>query len=317
MDKEPDKQDLIDNLRSGEFRKATKNLGDRSKRKLDSLKKGIEQAAESILGNEAEALSFANRELSALEEAIRSEKSESKSSESDQSEKKSTSENSRETDAKESGVGEQEKGTANLKNQGKEDSEGTTPGQSTDKANTEPVHDSKSDTQSQQLSENGSGRSEKGDASERKGKSTQESQDPKGQSSSQSVGQGNASFLGEGLEANSGSRPITGEDNRRWTDRLRDVEESLDLPSVREKLVRVREDMRKLNREFKRHGKEPEWDLVDANLLKPLNELRRLLAQELAKRRSDKALVPIDRDPVPEKFDELVRRYYERLGKGK
>ena len=317
MDKEPDKQDLIDNLRSGEFRKATKNLGDRSKRKLDSLKKGIEQAAESILGNEAEALSFANRELSALEEAIRSEKSESKSSESDQSEKKSASGNSKETDEKESGVGEQEKGTANLKNQGKEDSEGTTPGQSTDKAETEPAQDSKSDTQSQQLSENGSGRSEKGDASERKGKSTQDSQSPNGESPSQSVGQGNASFLGEGIEANSGSRPITGEDNRRWTDRLRDVEESLDLPSVREKLVRVREDMRKMNREFKRHGKEPEWDLVDANLLKPLNELRRLLAQELAKRRSDKALVPIDRDPVPEKFDELVRRYYERLGKGK
>ena len=56
---------------------------------------------------------------------------------------------------------------------------------------------------------------------------------------------------------------------------------------------------------------------MEADILKPLNEIRRQLAEELAKLKSDKALVPIDRDPVPDKFDELVRRYYERLGKGK
>ena len=44
-------------------------------------------------------------------------------------------------------------------------------------------------------------------------------------------------------------------------------------------------------------------------------ELRQL-AEELAKIKSDKALVPIDRDPVPDAFEELVRRYYLRLGKG-
>ena len=70
-------------------------------------------------------------------------------------------------------------------------------------------------------------------------------------------------------------------------------------------------------REFRRHSKEPEWDLVETKLLEPLNEIRRQLAEELSKLESDKALVPIARDPVPDKFDELVRRYYERLGKGK
>ena len=76
-------------------------------------------------------------------------------------------------------------------------------------------------------------------------------------------------------------------------------------------------DKSKMAREFRRHSKEPEWDFVEADILKPLNEIRRQLAEELAKLKSDKALVPIDRDPVPDKFDELVRRYYERLGKGK
>ena len=28
-----------------------------------------------------------------------------------------------------------------------------------------------------------------------------------------------------------------------------------------------------------------------------------------------KGVVPLDRDPVPTKFSELVRRYYEQLGK--
>ena len=81
-------------------------------------------------------------------------------------------------------------------------------------------------------------------------------------------------------------------------------------------MSKIREDLSKLQREFVRHSKEPEWDLVDMQILEPLNELRRQLAEELDKIKSDKALVPIDRDPVPDAFEELVRRYYLRLGKG-
>ncbi len=36
----------------------------------------------------------------------------------------------------------------------------------------------------------------------------------------------------------------------------------------------------------------------------------------MARRESSEALVPIDRDPVPAKFSDLVRRYYEKLGSG-
>jgi hypothetical protein len=47
----------------------------------------------------------------------------------------------------------------------------------------------------------------------------------------------------------------------------------------------------------------------------PLVELRNRVAEELARRESKDAIVPIDRDPVPTRYSELVRRYYEELGK--
>ena len=36
--------------------------------------------------------------------------------------------------------------------------------------------------------------------------------------------------------------------------------------------------------------------------------------KELARREKPDSLVPIDRDPVPQKFTDLVKRYYEKLG---
>ena len=95
------------------------------------------------------------------------------------------------------------------------------------------------------------------------------------------------------------------------------VEEAVDNPQMRERVEQVREDLRKMNSEFRRHSKEPEWNLMEQKILQPLDELRQQIAEELAKRESDKALVPIDRDPVPGKYSDLVRRYYERLGEGK
>jgi hypothetical protein len=47
---------------------------------------------------------------------------------------------------------------------------------------------------------------------------------------------------------------------------------------------------------------------------KPLLELRQAVSEELLRRESSEALVPIDREPVPATYAEQVRRYYERLG---
>ena len=50
-------------------------------------------------------------------------------------------------------------------------------------------------------------------------------------------------------------------------------------------------------------------------LLRP--EVRDRIADELARRESREALVPLDRDPVPTKYSDRVRRYYEELGRSR
>lgn len=109
---------------------------------------------------------------------------------------------------------------------------------------------------------------------------------------------------------------MTGEDFANWSDRLRDVEEMLDQPELRGEAARVRDRARAMRAEFKRHSLAPKWDLVKSQIATPLAQLRDRVADELARRDKTDSLVPIDRDPVPAKFTDLVRRYYEKLGQG-
>ena len=108
--------------------------------------------------------------------------------------------------------------------------------------------------------------------------------------------------------------PLTGEGYADWSDRLRDVEELLDRPELRNEVAGVRERARAMRTEFKKNRKPPRWDLVRAQIAEPLAEVRDRVSEELARRDPKDSLVPIDRDPVPQKFSELVRRYYEKLG---
>jgi hypothetical protein len=110
--------------------------------------------------------------------------------------------------------------------------------------------------------------------------------------------------------------PLTGADFREWSDRLRDVEEALTERELREEVARVRDRARAVRAEFVRHGTEPQWDLVRTQIMAPLNELRQQISERLAQLQSDEALVPIDRDPVPDRYAEVVRRYFENLGGG-
>jgi hypothetical protein len=60
----------------------------------------------------------------------------------------------------------------------------------------------------------------------------------------------------------------------------------------------------------------PNWDLVQSQVAGPLVELRDKVAIELLRRTAKQAIVPLDRDPVPPKYSEKTRLYYERLGSG-
>ncbi|MHC4880110.1 MAG: hypothetical protein ACYTGL_26975 [Planctomycetota bacterium] len=111
--------------------------------------------------------------------------------------------------------------------------------------------------------------------------------------------------------------PLTGGDFVEWSDQLRNIEELVDDPKLRAEVARIREAARNMRVEFKRHSKEPEWSLVRMQILEPLSELRKQLQEEIARRESPDSLVPIDRDPIPEKYSDLVRQYYERIGAGR
>jgi hypothetical protein len=108
--------------------------------------------------------------------------------------------------------------------------------------------------------------------------------------------------------------PLTGQDYREWSDNLRDVEEMLSERELREEAARVRDRAKGMRAEFIRHGTEPQWDLVRSQIMEPLAELKAQIGEKLAQLESDDALVPIDRDPVPDRFAEIVRKYFENLG---
>ena len=117
-------------------------------------------------------------------------------------------------------------------------------------------------------------------------------------------------------DAEENASPLTGEDYANWSQRLSNVEEMVDKPELRNQIAQARDRARAARTEFKRNAKPPQWNLVGTDILKPLLEVRERIADELSRRESKDSLAPIDRDPVPGKYTDLVKRYYEKLGAG-
>jgi hypothetical protein len=128
---------------------------------------------------------------------------------------------------------------------------------------------------------------------------------------------GGVDRLLDGINRGGPGGPIEGEGFRQWSDRMRDVEELIDDPELRSGVARVRDRVRGEREEIKRHARLPDWNKLKDLVVEPLAELRERIAEEVRRRESPDALVPIDRDPVPPQFAEGVRRYYERLGSGR
>jgi len=100
-----------------------------------------------------------------------------------------------------------------------------------------------------------------------------------------------------------------------WAERLREVEEVLDRPDLRDAVATARERARAMRQEYRHDRKKPDWAVVRAEILSPLLEVRSRIGEELARRNANDPLAPVDRDPVPPRFAESVQKYYEELGK--
>ncbi|TDU71263.1 hypothetical protein EI77_02385 [Prosthecobacter fusiformis] len=126
---------------------------------------------------------------------------------------------------------------------------------------------------------------------------------------------GGAFFFDETAEHPDRS-PLTGEGYDQWADRLRNVEELLNQPDLRNEAAKVLDNARAMRIDHKRNNQAPQSDHLSMRITQPLVELRNRVAEELAKRDTDNPMVPVDRDPVPPAFRDLVKRYYKELGNG-
>jgi hypothetical protein len=122
---------------------------------------------------------------------------------------------------------------------------------------------------------------------------------------------------GGGGRAAAPGAPITGTGYGSWSDRLREIEEIVDAPDLRNAVAAARERARLVRQDFTRNHRRPDWAAIDLEIVKPLLEVRDHISDELARRASKDSLVPLDRDPVPNRYAESVRKYYEELGKDK
>ena len=122
---------------------------------------------------------------------------------------------------------------------------------------------------------------------------------------------------GGGGSLNGSGGPLTGEEFGEWSDRLRDAEELVDFPDLRNGIANARDQARRVRVESRRDRRKPDWAVVESQVIRPLAEVRDRIREELSRRAADDPMVPLDRDPVPGRYSELVRRYYEELGRDK
>jgi DNA repair exonuclease SbcCD ATPase subunit len=134
---------------------------------------------------------------------------------------------------------------------------------------------------------------------------------------------GGADRLGELVRQMGGERggaprggPILGSDFANWADRMRDVEQVVDSDLLRNRLAAVRERVAAFRAEYRLHDRLPPAPVVRFQVLEPMAEVRLQLREDLARLENARSLVPLDHDPVPDNYSELVRKYYEKLGGG-
>jgi hypothetical protein len=109
--------------------------------------------------------------------------------------------------------------------------------------------------------------------------------------------------------------PLTGNNSfADWADRLRTVQNLLDDPAQRQQIADALAQAQDLRSNYIRHSTLPQWDTVTNNVISPLSKVSDALRQQLTSEEQPEALQPVDQDPVPDKYADAVKRYYEALG---
>lgn len=296
-------------------------LEQRARQSINSLKDGVERAAQSVLGDDTEALRYAQREVEDLSAQLDREIARARQNQTNANaaggasavpagrgrQQTAANQNPNEREPGRGQNGEQQQQAQNQSRTGQPGQGGQ--GQANNESNNEPRQNGQPG-RGQAGGQNGQSQPQVASANQPgRGGNNARSGDNRG---------GQRNFFDQAGGADGGGvwgGPITGPGFNQWSDRLRDVEEVLDVPDLRTEAARIRDRARAVRLDLKRHAVAPKWDLVQTQIAGPLVELRNRITEELARRESKDALVPIDRDPVPTRYTELVRHYYENLGK--
>ena len=67
--------------------------------------------------------------------------------------------------------------------------------------------------------------------------------------------------------------------------------------------------------EFKRYAQKPSEEKIRQEIIKPLEKAAEKISQRLRELNKENPLSPVSKDPVPEKYDDLVNDYFENLSK--
>jgi hypothetical protein len=305
-------------LRRG-FVEQSKELQPDVQRDLERLRRGVERAAESVLGDESAELRFAQNELDALSRELQREHPEGESNQ--RGERPSTQRNAADETSGEPVAGNGEESSDRTASSRSEQSQpGDQSGEAGRQAGSAAEDETATADAGATAQTGGSGAS----PAQQRGGNSPQGNAPDGERRgglatgdagdvSRSLADALENFSGGGDVREGG--PLTGDGYGEWTERLRTVEQLLDSPELRRRLTAAREQAEVLRRDYKRNSAEPTWGAVESGIVTPLAEARVLLRQEIARREQPESLQPVDRDPVPEKYAESVRKYYEALGK--
>ncbi len=265
-----------------------RRAGERARRAVEGWRRGVERAAESVLGDDAEQLKLAQNEIDQLTEQLQREFS--PGGEPSAPAAGAPMAGNQSTQSGQASAGDRGQGPAPERRAEPTAAQGGSPGV---------------ETPGRQAGDNPSG-----ERTPRRG----------GRGGTLALdelreGQMERGGLGGWASGPVNRGPLTGEEFRRWNDRLRDVEDLVESPELRREVAVARERARLMRRDFTQEARKPDWTVVKLQIVQPLLEVRSRLAEELARREPREKLAPVDRDPVPGKFSESVRRYYEELGK--
>ncbi|MES2922706.1 MAG: hypothetical protein V4819_14225 [Verrucomicrobiota bacterium] len=278
---------------------------------ISKLTREVEGAAERILGNEAQALRYARDELQRLaEQAAGKPQENGKPGESGKPGEQ---------------AGEPGEGGEPSEQAGKTGESGE-PGERAGKPGEggEPGEQAGKPGEGGQPGEQAGKPGENGQPGQTAGQPGETGEPGSSPSSNPGSGQGQAQASspaegrGSGRESGGSRRgrsSITGEDFREWSERLSDLEAVVEDPEAQSAVARARKASREMRKDFKRHSLEPDQAALEEGVLRPLTEAAGKLDARLHELDRKDPLAPVGRDPVPERYAEIVRRYFEELGK--